>query len=204
MFVFASQSTPKMPKYSHTFAVMLRVQGTAVADVSTISWMPADLQIKPLRLSVEPGINEPYQATFQRLLGEGRQRISLWGPFEAAPVLYERFVAQKSFLESGAFGYQCIDCLGEAKFNRNGGNCMHALKPLHGFAWGDVLERYGDAAGEFISRALIRDGLAVPFPVAAEGPLDTLGIASLPIVHRTVDDVGTAAEMPIAVNPLAY
>lgn len=200
LFVFASQSMPKTPKYSHTWAVMIYQRAGTIVDVSTISWMPADLQIKPMRLSVEPGVNESYEGAIQRILDESRQRISLWGPYEAQPALYERFLAQKSFLESGAFGYQCIDCVGEAANRQNGGNCTHALRPLHGFALGDVLEQYGDKSGEYITRSIVRSGLAFPVPHESEWLMTGLGIQSLPLVRRTA----TADPIAIAPHPLAY
>jgi hypothetical protein len=195
LFVFASQSVPKVPRYTHTWAVMVYQRAGTVVDVSTISWMPADLQIKPLRFLVEPGVNESCRGVIQRILDESRERISVWGPYEAHPILYERFQAQKSFLESGALGYQCIDCVGEARIRRNAGNCVHALKPLHGFAWGDLLEQDGDAAGEFVARSLVRDGLAFPGPHESEWLMAGLGIQSLPLVRRT------AATAPVAVAP---
>lgn len=195
LFVFTSQSVPKIPKYTHTWAVMIYVQAGIVVDVSTISWMPADLQIKPLKFSVEPGVNESYQDAIRRILIESRQRISLWGPYEAHPSLYERFIERKTFLESGKLGYQCVDCVGEAAVLGNGGNCVHSLRPLHGFALGDVLEQSGDAAGEFITRAFVRDGLAYPVPHESDWLMTGLGIQSLPVVRRT------AMTAPVAIAP---
>src|SRR5262249_23002992 len=62
MIVFGSQSVPLRPKYTHTWATAVRVvdQGPDTApliDHYTISWMPATLDIRPWRFSVEPGTN---------------------------------------------------------------------------------------------------------------------------------------------------
>src|SRR5262245_46336323 len=58
ILVFGSQTTPKLARYTHTWATMVRTgtlpgRSEPVLEVSTISWMPASLEIRPARLSVE-------------------------------------------------------------------------------------------------------------------------------------------------------
>ena len=75
--------------------------------------MPATLDIRPLSLHIEPGVNLELHETLRYALDTG-EHIAQWGPYECRPELYYRTVVQKDFLESGAMGYQCIDTIGEA------------------------------------------------------------------------------------------
>ena len=167
--LFTSQDILKAPRATHTWAVMVRTQDGRILDAPSISWMPADLKIKPLYLFVEPARNLSYDFTIQWTRNATRERISLWGPYEADPQLYERFLARKAVLESGALGYQCLDFLGEAAAQGNGVNCIHALTPVHGLAPGDVLQRYGNDSGRFISQTLVRRKMARPIPRTMNG-----------------------------------
>src|SRR5690348_12390269 len=64
MLVFGSQSTPKVPKYTHSWATVVKViecGGPEVPSIEehTISWLPATLNVRPLSFQVEPGVNLP-------------------------------------------------------------------------------------------------------------------------------------------------
>ena len=174
--LFTSQDILKAPRATHTWAVMVRTQDGRILDAPSISWMPADLKIKPLYLFVEPARNLSYDFTIQWTRNATRERISLWGPYEADPQLYERFLARKAVLESGALGYQCLDFLGEAAAQGNGVNCIHALTPVHGLAPGDVLQRYGNDSGRFISQTLVRRKMVAPYSAHHEWLISALGI----------------------------
>ena len=51
--MFGSQSTPKLPRYTHTWVTVVRVAvgpgGRPEVEQHSISWMPATLDIDPLR-----------------------------------------------------------------------------------------------------------------------------------------------------------
>src|SRR5947208_1670392 len=60
--VFSAQSTPKLPRYTHTWVTVVRAAEREpdcqpALDAQTISWMPAAIDIRPLDLFVEPGVN---------------------------------------------------------------------------------------------------------------------------------------------------
>ncbi len=61
VLVFASQSVPRTPAYAHTWATVVRAVdrpgGRPAPEAHTISWLPATLDIRPLRPRVEPGVN---------------------------------------------------------------------------------------------------------------------------------------------------
>ena len=132
--VFGSQGTPRKPRYTHTWATAIKVTqkpGTQefTVEQQTISWLPATLFIRPLRLRVEPGINLDLHATIDEVRRNG-ELVSIWGPFEIWYGLYHRFIVQKKFLDSGVIGYQCADTLGEAYRCGTGTNCIHAITDM--------------------------------------------------------------------------
>jgi hypothetical protein len=192
--VFTSQSTPKIPRYAHTWATLVRIvfvldpsTGQAapqIVGVATISWMPRSHVIKPFVYLVEPGVNLPLDPTIDLVLADGKERITAWGPLEATPALCTRFLEQKAFLESGAIGYQCVDALGEAALRHNGVNCIHAVTPALGYSGVDLLQLYGDDSGAGIAATLVRRKLAMPYTPADEWVLDALNYRGLPMARR--------------------
>jgi hypothetical protein len=187
LLVFASQSIPKLPRYTHTWAtaVCLRNHGLnqpPQLDVHTISWLPDCLRIHTWDLRVDRGVNLDLGRTMQQISSQG-QRISLWGPYEIDPDLYCHFLAQQAFLQSGQVGYQAIDDLGEAALCGNGMNCVHAIA--------DSDDRFGDPAwlcgaetGEFLVRHLEAEGALIHSERVHDWLLPQLGLIDFPIVRR--------------------
>src|SRR5260370_18835252 len=55
--VFSAESTPKLMRFTHTWATVVRVAeredgGPPLIDAQTISWLPAAIDIHPLDLTV--------------------------------------------------------------------------------------------------------------------------------------------------------
>ena len=70
MMVFSSQTASNEPRFAHTFATFVRTTGDsdaqgAAAEVHTISWMPATLEIVVLRRRAEPGANLDLRASLR-------------------------------------------------------------------------------------------------------------------------------------------
>lgn len=134
LLLFASQSTPKRPKYTHTWATVVRAhhpggcEPPRILETHTISWLPADGNIKTFQFRVEPGVNFTLEQSLDHVT-RNDERIALWGPYEVWHGFYHRFLVQKGFLESGETGYQCIDTLGEAAKGL-GCNCTHAITDM--------------------------------------------------------------------------
>ena len=61
VLIFASQSVPRLPAFSHTWATVVRTVGgpgpSPELEAHTISWLPATLDIRTFRFTVEPGTN---------------------------------------------------------------------------------------------------------------------------------------------------
>src|SRR5262245_34668982 len=133
ILVFGSHSTPRVPRYTHTWATVVKTveaPGCApqVAEVHTISWMPASLDIHPWQFTPEPGRNLELHETIRMALDFG-EHIAMWGPYEIHPRGYRRFLLQKAYMESGRVGYQSIDTLGEGA-NGSGCDCIHAVTDM--------------------------------------------------------------------------
>ena len=192
LLVFGSETTPRVPRYTHTWATVvktLEVPGCEpqVAEVHTISWMPADLVIHPWRFTPEPGRNLELHETVRMALGF-HEHVALWGPYEVRPRGYRRFLLQKAFMESGRVGYQCIDTVG-AGADGSGCDCIHAvtdMDPQFDRSY-YPLSRFGEAGSRFIVRQLFERNLLVSGETESwlEGPL---GLCSYPIHHRVYRD----------------
>jgi hypothetical protein len=191
LLVFGSQSIPKVPRYTHTWVTAVRVPAGDVAgtqsgiEAHTISWMPATLSIRPWRFRVEPGVNLDLHTSMREMLSHD-ERVSLWGPFEIRPGLYQKVVMQKRFLESGTIGYQCIDTIGEAARLGNGSDCYHAVTDADTLfdRRHYPLSRFGEAASENVAREVIDRGGVVGPCVKHDWLLPVLGLARYPITRR--------------------
>lgn len=138
LLIFGSQTRPKRPKYTHTWATIVKVTGCDEPGTSTIgvpieehtiSWLPASLDIRPLSFRIEPGVNLDLHATIKEML-RNDEEVAVWGPYEVGAGTYYRFQVQKGFMDSGTVGYQCIDAVGEASQTGNGCDCIHAVTDM--------------------------------------------------------------------------
>jgi hypothetical protein len=124
--IFSSQRPENWPKHSHTFATFVKVQGGCPLEVFTISWLPRGAAVRPLLLPPEQGRNYDLLSTL-RLAAVHGERVSMWGPYQILPELYQRALEQKSRLESGAVTYKAVDTGWPA---RRVSNCIHAVSDL--------------------------------------------------------------------------
>jgi hypothetical protein len=185
LIVFGSESVPRRPKYTHSWATVARATGGRVVEAHTISWLPAKVDIEPLRFTVEPGANFDLCATL-KIVRDTDQKIALWGPYEIGHRLYHRFQVQKAFLESGAIGYQCIDNVGEAARNGNGCDCIHAvtdMDPIYDRAR-YPLAFYGQAASKNLVGRIMRSPVVIDPPRTHDWVIAQLGLDGYPIRQR--------------------
>ncbi|HEX4590529.1 MAG TPA: hypothetical protein VH120_11400 [Gemmataceae bacterium] len=192
VLVFGSQSQPLRPKYTHSWVTAVRVtdQGPGqppVVEAHTISWMPATLDIHPLRFTVEPGVDLDLCTTV-REMRKYDERISLWGPYEVRRGLYLKLRLQKDFMDGGTVGYQTIDSVGEARHGA-GCDCIHAVTDCDSkFDRTEYpLSRFGDRGSEQMVRQIMERRFVINPCAAHDWLLGPLGIADCPIVKRTYD-----------------
>jgi hypothetical protein len=156
-----------------------------LVESHTISWLPATLEIHPWSVRVEKAVNLDLQETLRFVLAKG-ERVSQWGPYECRPNLYNRFLVQKEFLESGRIGYQCVDTVGESARTGDGCDCIHAMTDMDPLFSRNryPLIRYGDSATRFVVRECRRRGVLIN-PGQTHAWLNAyLGLDSYPIRHR--------------------
>lgn len=185
LLVFGSQTTPKLPRYTHTWVTGVFARPGAAVEQHSISWMPATLDIHPWDYTIEPGVNLDLDASVHMALDKG-ESISLWGPYKVPPGVYKKLMIQKGFVESGVIGYQCIDTVGEAGATGTGSNCIHAISDSDALFRRQAypLAYFGDAASEHILRQLVLRG-AVPDPETTHDWLiPALGLDRYPITRR--------------------
>ena len=191
LILFGSQDAWHRPKYSHTWATLVRaitVPGEADPKlvVHTISWYPETLDIHPLRRFVEPGKNFDLSATLESVLGN-RENVAMWGPYEVWHGFAHRYLVQKEFLESGAVGYQCDDSMGEAARKGNGCACMHALTDMDPIypRWHYPLVEYGQAATANFVRRLMHSPVTIEGSKTHDWLIPRLGLNEYPIERRS-------------------
>jgi hypothetical protein len=189
LIVFGSQSTPKLARWTHTWATLVRVRQQSgrepAIDQITISWLPATLVVHPMSFHVETGVNVDLHETIEYALVH-KEHVSEWGPYECRPRLYYRSRVQKGYLESGEIGYQAIDVVGEAARNGNGCDCIHAITDQDPLFTRNryPLRRFGNSASEFIVKEMWRRGLLIQPEQTHDWLNAVLGLDRYPIKHR--------------------
>ncbi len=132
MLIFASQSSPNLPRTSHTYGAFGRVldggenEPNPAIECWCISWLPGSLSIETLRRTPVAGVNLNLDDTNQwaKSIGAG---VTMWGPYRITRELYQMAEQQKKRLSENAIAYICLD-----RLHRGNGasNCIHALSDL--------------------------------------------------------------------------
>jgi hypothetical protein len=132
LIVYAAQRTPNVPRYTHTFATVVKATGEGKdrskykIEAHTISWIAKSKEVVLARTKPEPGINLSLQDSM-RLAASFDEKVSMWGPFEIKKELYERALKQIGRLESGKVEYKAVDL----RFRpETAMNCIHAVCDL--------------------------------------------------------------------------
>jgi hypothetical protein len=192
VIVFGAESKPKRPKFSHCWAVFVRLPGCAPCgppapdagppEVVTISWLPCGVEIYPNRLFPEEGANFDLPSTFSIVLSQC-QHVAAWGPYAITPELFGRATEHAARLGSGEVQYKMIDF----RYNTmRVSNCIHALTVFNTENRRLRIGRtnFGHVAGYYITdsyAAWILDRCQVHGWVA-----DLLGLGQYPIRWRTL------------------
>ena len=191
LMMFGSQNALHQPKYSHTWATLVRaiyIPGNPepMLEVNTISWLPTKIDINPLSRHVEPGANLELHATIKNAL-DTRQKIAMWGPYEVSHGFAYRFRVQKDFLDSGEVGYQCNDVVGEAARTGDGCDCIHAVSDMDPAfpRWRYPLSFFGTSATSNLVRRFMHSPITIDGDKTHDWLLCRLGLNDYPIEHRT-------------------
>jgi hypothetical protein len=132
LIVFAAQRAPTTPRYSHTFATVVKATENGTdrskykVEEHPISWIAKSKEIVLARAKSEPGVNLSLRGSL-RLAASLDETISMWGPFEIKKELYDRALKQIEVLESGKLQYKALD----VRFRPETAiNCIHAVSDL--------------------------------------------------------------------------
>lgn len=189
IILFASQSTPRVPARSHTWATAVKVTQVPNAEpqieTHTISWLPDSMNIRWWKFTVEPGSNFSNEFSIEHAL-ETKQRVSAWGPYEIWSGLYDRFLMQKAFLDSDVIGYQCTDMIGESARKGNGCDCFHAISDMDPFFDRGTypLRYFGDRATLNIVRQIHERPIIIRPTATHDWLFAALGLDRYPIRRR--------------------
>ena len=129
MLIFGAQTHPKIPRLTHTFATIVKVEAPppGCADLRieahTISWLPQTLKVKPYRRYDEPGYNLTLEETLN-WASQHHMQVKEWGPFAIEEDFYWRLYREYARFESGEFRYKAID---PANRGSRTSDCIHAV-----------------------------------------------------------------------------
>ncbi|QDU62722.1 hypothetical protein Pan216_35910 [Planctomycetes bacterium Pan216] len=189
LILFGSESDPKRAKHTHTYGTVFRASGD-LADPSqcrleayTISWMPADLKIKVLRMWPEPGANLGLFETFA-WAESNCMSTDFWGPYEIRHRQFCRVIRRLTILEGGTIKYQCIDPL--LGIRNNVSDCIHALSDIDATT-GRLrypLILFGKAATNHIAKRVVRNRAQIHRCENKEWLVRRLGLEAMGFRHR--------------------
>ncbi|MBX9624074.1 MAG: hypothetical protein K2X82_09720 [Gemmataceae bacterium] len=186
MLLFGGQSVPFQARTAHTWATWVKatpmVTGAVALEVVTISWLPADLEVRPLLLRKKVGKNRPLDETLA-IMARNHSRVSVWGPYETDAGRYGRAVAQARLLESGAVGHRTLDSLTRRPAVQH---CVHAITYADPFVrkYVQPVLRVGEPGTSRLAAKYLRGGAFPGYPVTHDWLLTALGLDHAGLVRR--------------------
>jgi hypothetical protein len=182
--IFGSQSSPKLLQYTHTWATFIRVVGEGddpngyQVYQHTISWLPASLDVRTWSLLPERGVNLDLNATLDAVYKNG-ESVTMWGPFENLPQVYERSLRVKEVLDSGVAEYRAISTPRNLLIS----DCIHAVAavdPIFGRGHYPLI-RVGKPASRYIARQVMTRSVFDQYQTDASWLIPRLGLDRYPI-----------------------
>jgi hypothetical protein len=187
--LFAGESVPFRPRHAHTWATFVKATpapGGVVLEPVTISWLPVDGNVQPLRFQTVPGRNWGLDETVATKLATPG-RVVLWGPFETDATRYGLAVAQAAALESGAVRYRAID-----SFTTRPGvaHCVHAVTFADPVLRGRVqpVVRVGERGTHHLANLYAKTGAFADPAATHDWLIPALGMDRYPIERRDLGD----------------
>jgi hypothetical protein len=182
--IFGSQSQPKLLRYTHTWATLVRAVGEGPdinsyqLELNTISWLPRTLDVRVLRLCPEPGVNLDLYQTIQTVLAKN-ESITMWGPFVAHPQLWGEAMMVRQVIESGRAQYRAIS----TRRNLLIADCIHAvagIDPVMGRGHYPLI-RIGKPASRYIAHQIMQRSFYDQYRYDNSWLIPRLGLDQYPI-----------------------
>jgi hypothetical protein len=187
--VYGAQRRPiNQPRYTHTWVNLVHLNGCGPdvrsyrVEMFTISWLPADLEVKPAKLHTEPGRNLTHQETIA-WCADNCMEIAQFGPYQICPTLYELMLIRYGKLASGTIQYRASDLLNLRKGIDEVCNCIYAVLDFEERdpAIRPITLGFGYKASAFVSRRLqpyyVNDGETYPWVS------EMVGVSTYPVVR---------------------
>ena len=158
VMIFGSQSSPKLLRYTHTWATFVRAVGEGpdprnyALQVHTISWLPRSLEVHVWRPWPEPGVNLDLYQTLN-VVHSNRESVTMWGPFVVDKEIYDRSLWVLQVIASGAPQYRAISTPRNLLIS----DCIHAVAavdPVFGRGHYPLI-RIGKPASRYIARQIM-------------------------------------------------
>ncbi len=174
------------PQTAHTWATFVQAtrhpSGITLVDSFTISWLPVEMPVRPLRLRPQPGRNYGLYETLDIMTGY-RPRLSLWGPWEISREWYCQAAAHKAYLDGGAVRFRTLD---QSLLGDELSHCVHAVTNtdalLHERA--SPITWYGELVTRRVANAMVEVGLIREPCVTHDWVLSALAIDHYPLTRR--------------------
>lgn len=176
--LYAGQSVPFRARTAHTWATGVKTVGGVVVETITVSWLPADGNVQPLRIRPVEGKNWSLEDTLA-IMARNHCNISVWGPYEVEASRWEKAQEHRKYLESGEVRYRAIDSF---NLNKEIVNCVHAVTYAH-----PVLDRriqpvirVGEPGTSRLAAMYLRAGSWPGYPETHDWILAALGVDQYP------------------------
>lgn len=180
--LYAGQSVPFRARTAHTWATGVKTVGGVVVDTITVSWLPADANVQPLRLRPVTGKNFSLNDTLA-IMANNNCRISVWGPYEVGAARWEKAQEHRAYLESGAVRYRAIDSF---SLNKEIVNCVHAVTYAHPVLQTRIqpVIRVGEPGTSRLAGMYLRAGSWPGYPETHDWVLTAIGVDQYPNLNR--------------------
>jgi hypothetical protein len=184
---YGAQGAPYRTLLTHTWATVVRV-GPAGVQSDTISWMPATLDIRPLAVVPEPGVNLTLADTFAWVRSwDGA--VSVWGPFEVRADKHRRFLARKAELDGGGVRYRALGSVSRDDLSiSNCGQSFTRVFSVIGRKYVQPTPLPGKTGTSLLAERVIENGLVID-PAADHGwVLPLAGVDPAAVTRRRPGD----------------
>ncbi len=174
LLLFGSDAGPLRPARTHTWATYAKADGHRMVEHVSISWLPADLVINPLRpLRPEAGANLGLADTFRFVLDQG-QKVTLFGPYEVDAVRFAVAQTERELLDGGRVSYRAASSPGGMPPGL--ANCITAVGSVEpAVARRIPVRQFGRRGTAKAAREIVTEGTAVRV-ADAEWLLPALGL----------------------------
>jgi len=180
--LFAGQSVPFKARTAHTWATGVKTVGGAVVETITVSWLPADANVQPLRRRPVEGKNWSLEDTLA-IMASHNSHISVWGPYEVEASRWDKAQEHRNYLESGAVRYRAVDSF---NLNREIVNCVHAVTYAHPVLQTRIqpVIRVGEPGTSRLAALYLRAGSWPGYPETHDWILTAIGVDQYPNLYR--------------------